>query len=111
MTKQERLLEALNETGTGQMKCFGNSMLPILESGTLNTYVVEREYRVGDIVLSKVKGRWIDAHKIVAIGSDGRCLIGNNRGFENGWTARVLARVVRAEFGETVRDFRDDRNG
>jgi hypothetical protein len=47
MTKQERLLEALNETGTGQMKCFGNSMLPILVSGSLNSYVFVLDYRVG----------------------------------------------------------------
>lgn len=109
MTKYERLLNALKEHGTGTMKCFGSSMTPILQSGTLNTYIVESEYRVGDIVFARVKGRFIDAHKITAISERGY-LISNNKGFDNGWTTQVYGRVIKAEFNNKTKDFSDDRN-
>ena len=64
MNKYERLKRELEVSGTGKMKCFGNSMTPILKNATLNTYVVQKEYEVGDIVFCKVKGRYIDSHLI-----------------------------------------------
>jgi hypothetical protein len=95
VNKYERLKHDLSETKTGTMKCFGHSMVPILQSGTLNTYAVEDEYRIGDIVFCKVKGRYIDAHKITARQGD-RYLISNNHGHDNGWTKIVYGRVVQA---------------
>lgn len=97
MTKYERLKEDLETKGQGAMKCFGTSMLPILESGALNTYRRQAEYAVGDIVFCKVKGRYIDAHKVTAKAADGRYLISNNHGHDNGWTRTIYGRVVRAE--------------
>jgi len=50
--------------------------------------------KIGDVVLSSVKSRWIDAHKITQIDAQGRYLIANNKGFENGWTKKVFGRVI-----------------
>jgi phage repressor protein C with HTH and peptisase S24 domain len=97
MTKYERLVESLNSTGKGQMKAFGNSMLPLIKSGSLLSYEKQDSYDVGDIVMCKVRGRWIDAHKVVAIGPDGQYLIANNRGHQNGWTRQVFGKVVAQE--------------
>ena len=46
------------------MKAFGNSMLPIIKSGSTLTFEKREFYEIGDIVFCKVKGRFIDAHKI-----------------------------------------------
>ena len=96
MNKYQRLIEDLERTGTGTMKCFGNSMKPILANPSTCTYRTLPEYRIGDIVFCKVKGRYIDAHKIVKIGVDGRYLIANNHGYENGWTRTVYGKVILA---------------
>ncbi len=79
------------------MKCFGNSMLPLLSNPSLNTYTRQDAYEVGDIVFCKVRGRYIDAHKITKKASDGRFLISNNHGYDNGWTREIYGRVVRSE--------------
>lgn len=94
MTKYERLKAALDAKGTGKMKAFGNSMLPILKSGTTLTFKKQDKYQVGDIVFCKVKGRYIDAHKITKIDSAGRYMIANNKGWENGWTRVVYGKAV-----------------
>jgi SOS-response transcriptional repressor LexA len=91
--KYKRLLTDLASTGRGQMKVFGHSMEPIIASGTLLEFRVKAEYEVGDVVFCKVRGRYIDAHKIIKKGG-GRYLIANNKGWENGWTSRVFAAVV-----------------
>lgn len=97
MTKYQRLMKELTDTGKGKMLCRGNSMLPILTNPSLCHYEVKENYEVGDIVFCKVKGRFIDAHKITKVGNDGRYLIANNHGFENGWTRTIYAKVVGAE--------------
>ena len=79
------------------MKVFGNSMTPIIKSGSLLTFEKADEYEIGDIVLCKVKGRWIDAHKITKKSNKGY-LISNNHGWDNGWTRRIFGRVVDIEF-------------
>jgi hypothetical protein len=96
MNKYERLKQDLDTNGTGTMKCFGSSMLPILTNGTTNTYVRENEYKIGDIVFCKVNGRYIDAHKITKKAADGRYMIANNNGHENGWTRTIYGRVIKA---------------
>lgn len=89
------VIEALTETGTGQLTCHGNSMLPILSNPSKCLYEKADEYEIGDIVLCKVYGRMIDAHFIVKKDSD-KYLIANNRGFENGWTKTIYGRVTDA---------------
>lgn len=96
MNKYFELKQALENGEQGIMRCAGNSMRPILSNPVICTYRREKTYRVGDIVFSKVNGRFIDAHKIVKVGSDGRYLIANNHGHENGWTRHVFGRVIKA---------------
>jgi uncharacterized protein with NRDE domain len=98
MNKYERLKKDLEERGEGKMTCFGNSMTPILQSGCTLTFKKQDTYDIGDIVFSKVKGRYIDAHKITKKGEDGRYLISNNHGFDNGWTKIIYGRAVLAEY-------------
>lgn len=93
-TKYERAVAALSEGKDHTMKVFGQSMRPLIQSGSKLTFRKTDDYQKGDVVLSKVKGRWIDAHKIVKVDSKGRYLIANNHGYENGWTTQVFGRVI-----------------
>lgn len=96
--KYERLKADLETVGTGKMKVFGNSMTPILTTGVELTFVKQDSYQVGDIVFSRVKGRYIDAHKITAIDGKGRYLISNNHGWDNGWTKKIFGKAITAEY-------------
>ena len=98
MNKYERLKNELQLAGTGKMKAFGSSMLPILKSGSLLTFEKEIDYHIGDIVFCKVKGRYIDAHKVIKKDTGKGFLIANNHGYENGWTSVIYGRVTQAEF-------------
>jgi phage repressor protein C with HTH and peptisase S24 domain len=102
MNKFERLKQELEKNETGKMKAFGNSMLPILKSGSLLTFRKENEYKINDIVFCKVKGKYIDAHKIVKIDNNKGYLIANNHGYENGWTKIIYGKVIEAEFNNEV---------
>ena len=94
MNKYERTIERIEADGQAKMKVFGNSMTPIIKSGSLLTYVTADEYKIGNIVLCKVKGRWIDAHKITKKHPTKGYMIANNHGWENGWTKRIFAKVI-----------------
>lgn len=96
MNKYITLLESLDKNGTGIMKCYGSSMLPILSNPTTNTYQKQKAYKKGDIVFCKVRGRYIDAHLITKVAADGQYLISNNHGHDNGWTSTIYGRVIRA---------------
>lgn len=105
MNKYHRLQAELAEKGIGKMKCFGFSMLPILKSGTLLTFQQQSSYKIGDIVFCKVKGRFIDAHKVVKIDNNKGYLIANNHGFENGWTKTIYGKAVEAEYKGAFQTF------
>ena len=94
MDRYKRVLAELDESRTSKMKCFGNSMLPIIKSGTLLTIEKREVYEVGDIVFCKVKGRYIDAHKIIKKDKQKGYQIANNRGWINGWTRTVYGKVI-----------------
>lgn len=100
-----RLQAELIEKGYGKMKCFGFSMLPILKSGSLLTFQRRENYEIGDIVFCKVKGRFIDAHKIVKTDKSKGYLIANNQGFENGWTKIIYGKAIAAEYKNTIQHF------
>lgn len=102
MNKFERLKQELEVSGTGKMKAFGSSMLPILKSGSVLTFEKATEYEIGDIVFCKVKGRYIDAHKIIKKDTNKGFLIANNHGWENGWTRILYGRVVMGEYQSRV---------
>ncbi|MBA3680349.1 MAG: S24 family peptidase [Bacteroidetes bacterium] len=97
MNKYERLKLELETTGIGRMKCFGNSMLPILKSGSTLTFKKEEEYKIKDIVFCKVRGRFIDAHKIIKTDANKGFLIANNHGYENGWTWTIFGKAIECE--------------
>ena len=98
MNKYLRLKVELETRGIGKMKCFGNSMTPILKSGGKLTFKKQKEYEVGDIVFCKVKGRWIDAHKITKKDDRRGYLISNNYGHDNGWTRNIFGKAVFVEY-------------
>jgi phage repressor protein C with HTH and peptisase S24 domain len=98
MNKYERLKKELDEVGTGKMKCFGNSMTPLLENGGLLTFKKCEDYDVGDIVFCKVKGRYIDAHKITKKNPVKGYLISNNHGHDNGWTKTIYGKMINVEY-------------
>lgn len=88
----ERLLKG--ETVTFNPK--GNSMVPLIRSGqevTVSPTGPDTTFEVGDIVFCKVKGK-LFLHKIYAVSPDGAYLIGNNKGFKNGWTRTIYGRVT-----------------
>lgn len=99
MNKYERLINELNEKTTGEMKCFGNSMTPILKTGGKLTFVKQESYEIGDIVFCKVKGRYIDAHKITKIDLQHGYMIANNHGWENGWTHTIFGKAIKVDYG------------
>jgi Peptidase S24-like len=103
MNKFERLKNELEVNGNGKMTCFGNRiggsvMLPILKSGSTLTFIKTENFEKGDIVFCKVKGRYIDAHKITKIDPNRGFLIANNHGFENGWTKIIYGKAIKSEF-------------
>ena len=91
-------LEALARGESAVVIPHGNSMRPKVMSGARVTLEPCRadEARVGDIVLTRVKGTYY-LHLVKALQPDGRVLIGNNRGGTNGWTTAVYGRAVEIE--------------
>ena len=102
MNKYTILKEALETTGKGQMTVFGQSMTPILQSGSTITFEKRDTYKVGDICFCKVDGRYVDCHLITKEGPDGRFMISNNHNHENGWASAIYGKAVQATHkGET----------
>ncbi|MCC6370555.1 MAG: S26 family signal peptidase [Bacteroidia bacterium] len=106
MNKYLRLKEELELIGSGKMKCFGNSMLPILKSGSLLTFTKSEIYEIGDIVFCKVRGRFIDAHKIVKTDKNKGYLIANNHGYENGWTKIIFGKAIACEYQNRLKELK-----
>ena len=96
MSKYERMQQELAAHGRTEAKVFGQSMKPILESGSILTFEKRANYEVGDIVFCKVRGRYIDAHKITKVDCQGRHMISNNHGHDNGWTSQIFGKVIEA---------------
>jgi SOS-response transcriptional repressor LexA len=71
----------------------GHSMKPLIESGDLVVIEPTDTAEVGDIVLCKVRGSHY-LHKVLAKKANGRCQIGNNRGYINGWTKQIFGKLV-----------------
>lgn len=82
-------IERLRQGQTVVVRPRGHSMTGSVNDGDIVTVgpLGEREPRVGDIVLCKVRGREY-LHLIKAV-QDRRYLIGNNRGGVNGWIGRA----------------------
>lgn len=96
MNKYERLIAELEYKHVGKMKVHGNSMMPIIKSGSTLTFKKCETYEIGDIVFCRVRGRYIDAHKIIAKSSFKitKYLIANNNDHLNGWTGTIYGKVI-----------------
>jgi hypothetical protein len=110
MNKYDILKAALERGDEATMKCVGNSMTPILTNPTVCKYRRQDGYAIGDIVFCRVRGNYIDAHRITAVDTSGpRYLISNNHGHDNGWTRTVYGRVIEATLANgTVKRFLRD---
>lgn len=93
MNKYELAIESLNQGKQHSFKAYGTSMMPLINDGSELTFAKTDDYQAGDVVLVKVKGRWM-THKLAKIDAKGRYLITNNKGHENGWTKTIYGRVV-----------------
>jgi SOS-response transcriptional repressor LexA len=92
--RYQQAIEALEAGRDHTMTVTGNSMVPLIYSKSKLTFSPTGDYQVGDVVFCKVDGRLIDAHKITKVGSDGRFMISNNKGYDNGWASKIYGRVV-----------------
>jgi len=88
------LMRELKERGFGYMNCFGNSMIPIINSGQRLRFEKIDEYEVDDIVFCKVRGRYIKAHKITKKNRKKGYMISNNHGRDNGWTKTIYGKAI-----------------
>ena len=95
--KYTKAMEELEQNGTTVMKVFGNSMTPIIRSGSTLTFEKRDKYEIGDIVFCKCCGRIIDAHLITSMNDKRGYLISNNHGYDNGWTHKIFGKVVKIE--------------
>lgn len=77
-------------------KPHGNSMTPRIKSGDrIEISPCEpRDIQTGDIVLAKVKGHYY-VHLVTRTSLDGRFMISNNHGHDNGWTRQVYGKVTK----------------
>ena len=87
--------EILQEQGELITSEKGNSMLPRIKSGQKHRLVSCNwmECQIDDVVYCRVRGRLI-THKVWAINETRGLLIGNAKGFKNGWTKSVYGKVV-----------------
>ena len=95
--KYIKAIKELEETGITVMKVFGNSMTPIIKSGSTLTFKKFDNYDIDDIVFCRVTGRYVDAHLITSKNGQRGYLISNNHGYDNGWTHRIFGKVVKIE--------------
>jgi hypothetical protein len=92
--RYQRAIDALTAGRDHTMQVSGNSMVPIIYSKSSLTFSPTEDYQVGDVVFCKVEGRLIDAHKITKRAADGRFMISNNKGYDNGWASKIYGRVI-----------------
>jgi hypothetical protein len=96
MNKYERLQSDLQTKGWGMMKCFGNSMLPILDNPSITYFIPQDDYEIGDIVFCRCRGNYIDSHLITQKDKIKGYMISNNYGHQNGWTKKIFGRVIKS---------------
>ena len=83
-------ISKLKKGETVQFRPFGRSMEGKISSGQLCTVepiVDKNKLKTGDIVLCTVKSNQY-LHLIKDISKNGKFLIGNNKGYNNGWIDR-----------------------
>lgn len=99
MSWADSYIASLQAGETVQFRPRGNSMQGKIESGQLVTVApATHPLPAGSIVLCKVSGSQY-LHLVLAVGSDGRYQIGNNKGHVNGWctSSNVFGVVIAVE--------------
>jgi phage repressor protein C with HTH and peptisase S24 domain len=94
--RYEDMINELQAGRTVAHKPHGNSMTPIITSGQrIEISPCEpSDIQTGDVVLAKVKGRCM-IHKVTRISMDGRFMISNNHGHDNGWSRQIYGKVTK----------------
>src|SRR6478736_3178452 len=99
---EKTCVEPLQRGETVYVKGYGNSMTPLLQSGTtivMRPRAQEEIPKKGDVVIARVNGR-IYCHKVTAI-RNGQVQISNNHGHVNGWTTLdKIYGIWMKEYGE-----------
>jgi phage repressor protein C with HTH and peptisase S24 domain len=92
------LIERLQKGETVQFRPRGNSMKPLIESGSLITVAPASadDLSEGDVAFCRVSGS-VYVHLVTAKDGNGRCQISNNRGRVNGWTKAIYGKCVKVE--------------
>lgn len=98
MSRNAQIAQRLVKGETVEWRPHGNSMTPRVHSGQLVTVAPCKieDVEIGDIVFSKVRGNYY-LHLVRQKGEDGRVLISNNHGHDNGWTRAVYGKLVRVQ--------------
>lgn len=108
----DQYIKVLEEKGEVSFNPKGNSMRPLIESGdkvTVRT-TIPLMYRIGDIVLCKVKGKQY-LHLISAIDEgERRFQISNNRGHVNGWISSKAIYGICIQVRDTVLLTKEEKN-
>lgn len=97
MNKYHKAIEDLKIKGETTFKAFGNSMLPIIKSGSTLTFRPAVEYQIGDIVFCKVRGRFIDAARVLrkeTYYETFRYEVGTST-IKYGWTRQIYGKIIK----------------
>jgi hypothetical protein len=102
--KYLNLQKSLLETGIGWMRCYGESMEPVLHNGSKMTFQKQDEYEVGDAVYCRLSnsGALIDCHLILDKSNRRGYLIGNYHGHKNGWARTIYGKAIQAELNGQI---------
>lgn len=94
--RYQDIIQELQAGRTVAHKPHGNSMTPRIKSGDHIEIspVQPHDIHTGDIVLAKVKGHYY-VHLVTRTSLDGRFMISNNHGHDNGWTRQVYGKVTK----------------
>lgn len=92
------IMKRLQAGETVQTRLSGNSMTPRIKSRQLVTIepVSLAQVEEGDAVFCKVNGNFY-LHLVTKKGADGRVMISNNHGHDNGWTRNVYGKLIKVE--------------
>lgn len=98
MGRNSDIAQRLQAGETVKTRLSGNSMTPIIKSKQLVTIEPCKleDLKQGDVTYCKVRGNYY-LHLVRKVGDDGRVLIGNNHGHDNGWTRSVYGKLTSVE--------------
>jgi len=98
MGKNDDIAQQLTDGETVTTRLPGNSMTPRIKSRQLVTIEPCKleDLKKGDVTFCKVRNNYY-LHLVKQVGDDGRVLIGNNHGHNNGWTRQVFGKLTEVE--------------